>query len=365
MREGAIRALVVGAAFAGAVIAARSCGATPTGAPDPGRTTTAGEVDAPARGAGRVAVERARDRPAPAPGARSSDASAGGRVVLFSPWGGASPGQIGREVPAEGNPMGPMSFAVDGRGRMHVLDQVHGRLARFGADGSFEGATPVAATAQDVAVADDGSVAVLDRFGSASVDVLGPDGTKRASFPLEGTGIDDAGAVTGVFVDGDRVYAERAHGPLVYIGSTSGVAADPREQIPGRPSRDKLSYLRAGLIDAAAGRVYVTSTERATGDHRFTRELRLGAPVHTIELLDSDERGTIYFAAEIAPAPGDAAILLTCLEPVGGAPIGSAVLPASTLPDESFRDLQVLAGGGVVLARRTDAGVSYERYDCQ
>jgi hypothetical protein len=46
-------------------------------------------------------------------------------------------------------------------------------------------------------------------------------------------------------------------------------------------------------------------------------------------------------------------------------PVGSAVLPANTLPDETFRDLTVLDGGGVVYAVRTEAGVSYERYDCE
>ena len=38
--------------------------------------------------------------------------------------------QVGRDRPKEGNPEGPMSFAVDGRGRMHVLDQVNGRVVR-------------------------------------------------------------------------------------------------------------------------------------------------------------------------------------------------------------------------------------------
>ena len=59
------------------------------------------------------------------------------------------------------------------------------------------------------------------------------------------------------------------------------------------------SWIKAGITDAPAGRAYVVSNERPSGDHRFTRELQLGAKIWAILLLDTDLAGTIYFAAEI------------------------------------------------------------------
>ena len=123
--------------------------------------------------------------------------------------------------------------------------------------------------------------------------------------------------------------------------------------------------LRAERVhDAAEGRAYVSSIDRKTDEHRFTRELRLKATIRTIVLLDTDKKGIIYFATEIADEPGVPVILLTCLEPLKGVPVGSAVMPANTLPEETFRDLTVLDGGGVVYALRSEQGVTYQKYDC-
>ena len=105
--------------------------------------------------------------------------------------------------------------------------------------------------------------------------------------------------------------------------------------------------------------------DRATQAHRFTRELRLKATITSIQLLDSDKKGTIYFAAEIEGEPGPPVVLLSCLEPERGTPVGSAVLPANTLPEETFRDLTVLDEGGVIYALRSEQGVSYMQFDCK
>ncbi len=56
---------------------------------------------------------------------------------------------------------------------------------------------------------------------------------------------------------------------------------------------------------------------------------------------------------------------MLCLAPGDGQPWGSADLPPSPLPEESFRDIVVLDQGGMVYAYRTEEGVSYQRYDCR
>jgi len=151
----------------------------------------------------------------------------------------------------------------------------------------------------------------------------------------------------------------------VHLGSVSGAPADKREEIPGRPSRDGLSFLKAGIIDGDAGRVYVSSVERSSMKHRFTRELRMEGAARTIQLLDTDKSGVIYFAVVLDRADGGEAVYLSCMEPLQGNPMGSAWLPVNTMPEESFRDFAVQDEGGVIFALRTEQGVSYQRVDCK
>lgn len=330
--------------------------------PDPSTPTASSSAANPPRTTQKTPSPPGSGAPGPGgPPSAQPDAD----TVFTARWGGGLD-ELGHERLDEGNAAGPMSFAVDGKGRTYVLDSVNGRIVRRGVDGKAEVSFPIDPGApQDLATAPDGSMAVLDRFVNKGVAIYDESGQRVGELPLEGEGVPDTGELTGVFVDGKDVYVEREHGTLVKIGDTSGAPAQPRSEIPGRPSRDGLSFLSAGIIDAPAGRVYVSAINRADNEHRFTREMRLRAPVRTILLLDSDKAGTIYFAAEIEEAGGAGAILLSCLEPLKGVIVGNAVLPNNTLPEESFRDLVVLDEGGVIHALRTEEGVTYRRYDCK
>jgi hypothetical protein len=259
-----------------------------------------------------------------------------------------------------------MSFTVDGSGRVWVLDQINERVARFDEHGNpLDPITIGRPTAQDIALGDDGAMAVLDRFGEKDVGLWDASGAYVGSLPLEGDLVETPGVVTGVFVDGEDVYVEREHGPLVRIGSTSGVPASPRTEVPGRPSRDGKSWLKAGITDPGAGRAYVVSNARPSGEHRFTRELVLHAPIGSLVLLDSDLAGTIYFGAEVVEDPEAPEIVVVCLDGSSGEPTGTASVPANTMPEESFRDLVVLDGGGVVFTHRTEDGVTYQQIACE
>lgn len=258
-----------------------------------------------------------------------------------------------------------MSFAIGGRGDMYVLDQVNGRIARLDAGGAWQSTIPLdATTAQDIAVGEDGTVAVLDRFGGKDVTLFDDDGRKLGTLPLTGDGIEGAGEVTGIFVDGNDVYAEREHSALVKIGDTSGNPAAERSEIPGRPTRDGSAFISAGITDAEAGRTYVAANARPSEDHLFTREIQFEEGVLSLQLLDSDKKGTIYFAAETREGESETAVILVCLSLSDGTQRGSAILPANEMPEESFRDFVVLDAGGVVYAHRTEEGVSYTQYDC-
>ncbi|MRG90691.1 hypothetical protein [Polyangium spumosum] len=316
----------------------------PDDAPPPASSAVAIVVDA-----GAAAPEKAAD-------------------VLFSAkWGGSGLDELGRTRPMEANPEAPMSVGLDGKGRMYVLDQVNGRVVRVGADGKPETEIPLKQqdAAQDMAVTEDGKVAVLDRFNSKSIVMYDENGSVLGEVPLEGEGLDELGHVTGVFVDGEGVFVEKEHGPLLRIGTTSGQASPERSEVPGRPTRDGLSYIKAGIIEPELGRMYISSVDRTTMEHRFTREYRQGSAVRGILLLDTDKSGTIYLATLLVSEADEETVILSCHEPLKGILVGTAVLPVNTMPEETFRDMAVLDEGGVVYSVRTEEGVSYKKYDCQ
>lgn len=293
----------------------------------------------------------------------SATASSSGAFATFG-WGGEE-NQVGRHRPDEANPEGPMSLARDGHDGALVLDQVNGRIHRLDANGKQLGAWKLAGRgAQDLVTADDGTVAVLDRLDSKDVKLYDANGNVRGALPLEGKGIRESGAVTGVFTDGNKVYAETEHGALTLLGTTDGQTGD-RSQLPGRPSRDGSSYISAGITNANDGRVWVSAITRATSTHRFTRELKMGTPIPALLLLDSDKAGTIYLAMMAVPQENEELVLLTCLGGKDGTPISTLQIPANTLPEETFRELVVLDEGGVLHAEMTESGVTYRKYECR
>lgn len=366
MRKGTTFVFIAGVAAVGALIAVRACSEKPH--PTAKTATSAGKPEPwgrPPSASAKVGRTTPKGSGSAAAGPGDAAAPASGRVVFFSPWGGSHKDQLGRDRPQEGNPMGPMSLATGPGGKIYVLDEINNRIVRRNADGSLDGTSDLTLKgAQDLAVGKDGSMAVLDRIVDKAIAFYDPSGNLRAQLPLEGEGIEDTVNVTGVFVDGDDVYVEREHGTLLKIGDMNGVPAEPRTETPGRPSRDGLSWLTAGITDADEGRAYVSSVDRKSGEHRFTRQLRYKSEIRTIRLLDTDRKGIIYFAVELHEDPSVDYIMLQCLEPQKGVPIGSATLPVNTMPEETWRDFTVLDEGGVIFALRNNDGVTYERYDC-
>lgn len=330
------------------------------------KNARAARAEAPTELAAPALTTRTRVAPAAIVPASVAPAAARPAGPAFTAAWGSGPDQLGRERPEEANPMGPMSFAANAKGRVVVLDNVNDRLVLKSEDGRTERTVTLGGGyPEDVAMGDDGSMAVLDRHREKAVSVFDENGQPAGKLPLVGDGIDDPGSVTGIVIDGDTVYAERAHSALVKLGTTKGQPATDRSEIPGRPSRDGLSFLRAGIVDAATGRAYVVSTQRSPEQHRYTRELRLEAPLRQIVLLDTDRSGVVAFGAEVETAGGQTEIRIVCMEPAQGVPIGTATVPANTLPEESLRDFVALPSGGVMYALRTTQGVSYSVVECQ
>ncbi|MBK7397968.1 MAG: hypothetical protein IPJ34_17130 [Myxococcales bacterium] len=291
-------------------------------------------------------------------------------VASFA-WGSGK-GELGRIERKEGNAEGPMSLVVDKDGTTWVLDQVNGRLVRVDKNG--KPLEPIALSLkapQDLAIGKDGTVAVLDRLVDKQVALYGPDGKPVGSLTLEGKGIEEGGAVSGVFVDGKKVYVEREHETVLRLGGTDGKADPTRDEVPGRPTRDGSSWIRAWMGEVPGQRVFVAARARDTEANRFTRQINATMVLTGIVLLDTDLAGTIYVGTlgsavdDKGQTTGEPQIVLYCLEPLHGAVIGTTSAPASLDPHETFRELAVADEGGVLYLHRDAKGGKLLRLDCR
>lgn len=296
----------------------------------------------------------------PPPPVSPADAGAAPKAkntVASFGWGGGA-NQLGRDRPAEGNPEAPMSVTVDSKGNTWVLDQVNKRLMRVDKAGRVLSPVPLPLqAAQDVAVAPDGTTVVMDRLVDKSIAIIGPDGVLKGELPLIGKGMKEGGASTGVFIDGDSVVVERAHGDSVKIGSLTGVRDDTRVEVPGRPTKDGQAYLTASI---AKGRVLLTVIDSAARAHRFTREYTLQSPVSALVLLDSDRHGVLYLGALVPPDQ----VMVLCVDARDGHPLGQAHLPANTSADETFREFAVSDDGEIYALLRSEEGAQLNRVTC-
>jgi hypothetical protein len=293
----------------------------------------------------------------------------GGVEVARFGWGNGA-GNLGRSKPEEANPEAPMSLTVDGLGQTWIVDQVNGRLVKLDRTGKVVGTVPIPLqAAQDVVIAPDGTALVMDRLVDKSIALIGPDGKPRGELPIIGKGLEEGGASTGLFTDGKEVYVEREHGDAVRIGTTSGEPNRERPEVPGRPAGDGKTYLTASIVDAPTGLVMVTAIDREPQQHRFTRQLPLGAPVLALNLLDADRGGIIYLGTVVeeagsTPEAPKFGIALLCLDPLDGRPLGQTRFASNAMPEETFRELTVLPEGGVLFLERTEAGPRVVRYNC-
>jgi hypothetical protein len=326
----------------------------PTAAPAVGPGGQRPVPPVPTAGVAKAAGQAAQTAPGP-------NRPSAGTVV----WG-SGPGQLGRERQEEGNAEGPMALAVGPGGEAWVLDTVNGRLQRLERDGGYLGSQPLAVQyAQDVAVLPDGRTLQLDRLVDQAVAVVAADGRLLGELPLAGPSLEKPGGVTGLFVDGEDVYVEKAHGTLVRVGDTAGNKDAQQPEVPGRPSRDGASWLSAGIVEGEAGRLYVTSIRREPLGQRFTRELRVPPVVLRLMWLDSDASGVIHLAWLWDGGGAGPQVTLACLGGEDGRVLGQRPLPASNVPEETFREFALDPAGGALYAWRTEAGVQLLPVDCR
>lgn len=348
--------LVVAAGLAAVAVVASVRGARGPGSAPPEARESAREgvaSDAPS-GAARPQVVPATTA-APWEPLEEATPSGAPDVWAFGTGGRA----LGRGVDPEGNPVAPASFLAGAGDELIVLDQENGRIVR--SDGS---SIPLPGTrADDLARAEDGSLAVLDRLDGKDVAIVDEHGRVRGRLPLEGEGIEDPSDVSRVVVSGDGVYVERnGGGPLLRLGGTDGKAAAERTEIDGIPSRDGSALVSAGITDEDEGRAWITAADR-DGSHRWTREVTFPGELTAVGFLDS-AAGAVWVVLLAGSSPADYTNMALCLDLGSGAVRARAALSVEDPPWDSFRDFSVRDDGSLVAAMRSDQGVSFATYAC-
>ncbi len=295
--------------------------------------------------------------------ATPTPAALNGTVYAHFGWGSGQ-SALARDRPEEANPEAPMSLIATDDGAV-VLDQLNGRVVRLDKNGKFvrEDKLHVQA-AQEIALGPHGELLAMDRLISKEVEILDKAGHSLGKLPLEGKGIENGGSTTGLFVSGDKVYAETSHSVLIELGDVGGKASAERTQLSGRPSRDGSMLLSAGRKDGDGTRLWINALSTAKKQMKWARDVGMGAPIRQILLLESDMRGVVYTAMELAHDDQHVVTQLMCLAPDDGRVLGRVTLPTNILPEETFRDLSVRDDGTVLYVHRTEDGSQYLQYHC-
>lgn len=280
------------------------------------------------------------------------DASIGPDGVIRAGWGSAL-GQVGHSLQSEGNPEGPMSFVRSGD-ELLVLDQVNSRVIRYDKNGRPIGTIDATHTTQDINVAKDGSVVMLDRLVDKRVRIVDRSGKPRGELTLPAD-MKETGLITGVFTDDKNVYVEKSHGGLIGIGTIDGQPLAEKTVLTGRPSKSGNLLVSAALV---ANKLTVNAFDRAANKLRYTRVIPFKT-VREVVLVDTDGKDVVYVGAS-----EEEKVNIACLDPGDGHVLGRLTLEMSMVPEETFKQYSVSDDGTITSSFMTEAGAEYHTERC-
>jgi hypothetical protein len=288
-----------------------------------------------------------------------------GEVVVSAPWG-SGPGEIGRTRPSEGAPEGPMSFTLDARGRIHVLDQVNSRIQIFEKGKEPRSVALPSDTYQDIEVDARGNTIVLDRLVTGSIAFIDENGSVSHSVPIVGPGVPEGGGVTALFARDDGVWVEVEHTSSVRVADASGAPDKERPVVRGRPSADGSARLTAALDGPSGASVEVASMRGAEEPVRASVSFPMR--VHGLHALESDASGRVYLAANLLREGGAPAFevleereVVVVLSP-RGVEIGRFDIAPPQGPEEQLRPIRVAADGSIYQLVCRERGATVERF---
>lgn len=270
------------------------------------------------------------------------------RRVAALRWGSGE-GALGHEIPEEGAPQGPMTFAVDGASRIHALDTVNGRVVVIEGGRAARSAPLPSLTIDDLEVLDDGGYLALDRHIGKAVHVLTAAGVERGRVELEGPEIPHPGLVTALFHRADGIWVEIEHRRLVRVGDAAGLPVLERAVVAGRFDAAGQGTLAASRVPPASVRVLaITPSLQA----RTLAEPSFALPVAIITALEPLDGGValgVLLHRDSMEPPyktEEVRHLLVGLD-AGGAERWRAELPADEGPEENGRPVRLGRDGAL------------------
>jgi hypothetical protein len=228
-------------------------------------------------------------------------------TVLLVPWG-ALGATVGRLDASEGASEGPMSFAIASGGDVVVLDQVNLRVAWFDASGTLVRDVAIPARSfQELELAADGRMVLLDRLVRRSLLVLAARGGVEREVSVPGPGIVEGGAVTAMLAEPDGIWLEVGHRERVRL-LDERLAPVARTVRRGRPYADDKDLMAA--LDGRGG-ASLWLEAQGSGQTLVRATVPTAHRIDRIVWLEADARGDVqafFHLLDLDPAHGTGVI---------------------------------------------------------
>lgn len=276
---------------------------------------------------------------------------------------GSGPDKIGISTPKEGNPEGPMSFAIGEKGEIYILDQVNSRIQCF-KEGKRMKTIPIPFdTFVDLALVADGKVALLDNTVKKSVYILDSEGKTLNIIPLEGKLIPYAPAVTGITCvrkgKFEGIWAD-VEGRSVRVAMPDGSTDIERISVPGLFSSDERRLIRVEKIGDATATIYRSKKDSFS---QWEPEITVFFNRYIIHLLGiwDDKFGRIYLGAFLEDDNKffNTIVILT----PEGKELKKVNLFAQKMPHEIHRSVRVSPEGHIFQMALDKGGVFIRKYE--
>jgi hypothetical protein len=267
---------------------------------------------------------------------------------------GAGPNGFAFEAGREGVLRGPAAPEVTAEG-IAILDPIRGELRRFAADGKPLGsfALPSKQVVEAIALSQ-GQTLLFERGDAGQqVRIVDAAGSVVARLSVPSAVASEDADVSRIVVRGSTVYAEtNGGGPLHVLGTVQGDTPKEPATIDGLPTRDDRLLLSAGITNEDEGRAWINASDRATGTHRWTKELRFADEATAVGFLDDDGHGHGWVVVLVGGKPGTFVDAAVCFDVSSGAVLASHAVAVDDPPWQSFRDFNVGPDGTLYALRR-------------
>ena len=277
------------------------------------------------------------------------------QIAAFLPWGTGAD-RVGRLIPKEGAPEGPMSFDRAPKGTLAVLDQVNQRVLFLDAEGNPKGFLPLPGpTFQDLRLVNEGTVAVMDRLKRKEILVFSTSGELLGKTSLEGTFVKEGGGITALLVQQDGLWVEVEHRYSVLVADLKGHPVSDRIRRRGRVLGD----MRARLWRDSPTQVTLATAPVATDGRESKITLTYPEPIRLTGLVRLDDGGFALAAQSISrPSriPPMDRVYVDFVDATGLKWTGRWTAPVPAMAEETFQVLRPGPHGRVLLMHLEDQG---------